>query len=170
MTTTTETELRDGTWTVPADTRATFSARNFGIRTVTGTLAMDRGAVTVTAGRPVAAEGALTAASVETGIARRDEHLRGSSFFHADRHPYIGLRAVRFEPAEDGWVVPAMLTVGGAETPVTLHAQRLPDPAPGAIALRIAGEFDRTTTLMRAPRLMVGRRIAIEAELTFTQR
>ena len=78
---------------------------------------MDRGTVTVTGGRPVAAEGALTAASVETGIAQRDEHLRGPSFFHADRHPYIGLRALRFEPAEDGWVVPAMLTVGGAETP-----------------------------------------------------
>jgi polyisoprenoid-binding protein YceI len=170
MTTTTETDLRDGTWTVPADTRATFSARNFGIRTVTGTLALDRGTVTVTGGRPVAAEGALTAASVETGIAQRDEHLRGPRFLRADRHPYIGLRAVRFEPAEDGWVVPAMLTVGGAETPVTLHARRLPDPAQGVIAVRITGEFDRTTTPMRAPRLMVGHRIAIEAELTFTRR
>ena len=131
---------------------------------------MDRGTVTVTGGRPVAAEGALSAASVETGIPKRDGHLRGPSFFHADRHPQIGLRALRFEPAEDGWVVPAMLTVGGAETPVTLHAQRLPDPGPGAIALRITGEFDRTTTRMRAPRIMVGHRIAMEAELTFTRR
>ena len=53
---------------------------------------------------------------------------------------------------------------------MTLHARRLPDPAPGAIALRITGEFDRTTTRMRAPRLMVGHRIAIEADLTFTRR
>jgi polyisoprenoid-binding protein YceI len=170
MKTTTETALRDGTWTVTADARATFSARNFGIRTVIGTLAMDRGTVTVTDGRPVAAEGALSAASVETGIAQRDEHLRGHNFFDADRHPYIGLRALRFESAEDGWTVPAMLTVGGAETPVTLHARRLPDPAPGAIALRITGEFDRTTTRMRAPRIMVGHRIAMEAELTFSRR
>ena len=170
MTTTTGTELRDGTWTVPADIRATFSARNFGIRTVTGTLAMDRGTVTVTGGRPVAAEGALTAASVRTGITQRDEHLRGPNFFHADRHPYIGLRALRFEPADDGWIVPAVLTVGGAETPVTLHARRLPDPAPGTIAVLITGEFDRTTTRIRAPRLMVGHRIAMEAELSFTRR
>ena len=170
MTTTTETGLRDGTWTVPAEARATFSARNFGIRTVTGTLAMDRGTVTVAGGRPVAAEGVLNASSVQTGIAQRDEHLRGRNFFHAARHPQIGLRALRFEPAEDGWVVPAMLTVGGAETPVTLHARRLPDPAPGAIALLITGEFDRTTTPMRAPRVMVGHRVAMEAELTFTRR
>ena len=169
MTTTTETQLRDGTWTVPADSWATFSARNFGIRTVTGTLTMDRGTVTVTGGRPVGAEGVLTAASVQTGIAQRDEHLRGRNFFHAARHPYIGLRALRFEPADDGWVVPAMLTVGGAETPVTLHARRLPDPAPGAIAVRISGEFDRTTTGMRAPRILVGHRVTMEAELTFTR-
>ena len=170
MTSTTATELRDGTWTVPADARATFSARNFGIRTVTGTLAMDRGTVTVTGGRPVAAEGALIAASVETGIAKRDGHLRGPNFFHADRHPYIGLRALRFEPADGGWVVPAMLTVGGAETPVTLHARRLPEPAPGVIAVLITGEFDRTGTRIRAPRLMVGHRIVMEAELRFTRR
>ena len=170
MTTTTGTELRDGTWTVSADTRATFSARNFGIRTVRGTLAMDRGTVTVTGGRPVAAEGALTAASVRTGIAQRDEHLRGPNFFQADRHPCIGLRALRFEPTDDGWIVPAVLSVGGAETPVTLHARRLPDPAAGTIAILISGEFDRTTTRIRAPRLMVGHRIAMEAELRFTRR
>ena len=170
MTTTTGTELRDGTWAVSADTRATFSARNFGIRTVRGTLAMDRGTVTVTGGRPVAAEGALNAGSVRTGIAQRDEHLRGPNFFHADRHPHIGLRALRFEPADDGWIVPAVLSVGGAETPVTLHARRLPDPAPGTIAVLITGEFDRTTTRIRAPRLMVGHRIAMEAELRFTRR
>lgn len=170
MTTTTGTELRDGTWAVSADTRATFSARNFGIRMVRGTLAMDRGTVTVTGGRPVAAEGALNAASVRTGIAQRDGHLRGPNFFHADRHPHIGLRALRFEPADDGWIVPAVLSVGGAETPVTLHARRLPDPAPGTIAVLITGEFDRTTTRIRAPRLMVGHRIAMEAELSFTRR
>jgi polyisoprenoid-binding protein YceI len=169
MTTTTATGLRDGVWTVPAAGQATFRVRNFGIRTVTGTLAIERGTVRVTDGQPMAAEGALAAASVATGIAKRDEHLRSPQFFDAERHPYIGLLALRFEPADDGWTVPAVLTVGGAETPVTLHARRLPDPAPGAITLRITGEFDRTTTRMHAPRFMVGHRIAMEAELTFTR-
>jgi polyisoprenoid-binding protein YceI len=120
--------------------------------------------------RSAAAEGTLAAASVETGIAQRDEHLRGPKFFDADRHPYIGLRALRFEPAEGGWVVPAMLTVGAVETAVTLHGRRLPDPAAGAVAVRITGEFDRTSTRMRAPRLLVGHRIAMQADLTFTRR
>lgn len=170
MTTTTATQLRDGTWTIPATARATFRARSFGILPVTGTLALDSGTVTVAGGRPVAAEGALAAASVQTGTAKRDEHLCSPQFFDADRHPYIGLRALRFEPADDGWTVPAVLSVGGAETEVTLHARRLPDPAPGEIAIRITGELDRTTTRMRAPRLMVGHRVAMEAELTFSRR
>jgi polyisoprenoid-binding protein YceI len=170
MTATTGTELADGTWTVPADPQITFAARNFFIRTVTGALTVERGTVTVAGGRVVAAEGTLAAASVATGIAKRDEHLRGAHFLDADRHPHIGLRALRFEPTGDGWTVPAMLTVGGAETPITLHAVRLPDPRPGTVRVRVSGEFDRTTTRMRAPRAMVGHRIAVEAELTFTRR
>ena len=169
MTTTTATELRDGVWTVPVATTATFRARSFGILPVTGTLAIERGTVTVTDRRPAGAEGTLAAASVATGNARRDEHLRSPQFLDAERHPYVGLRALRFDPAEDGWTVPAVLTVGGAETPVTLHARRLPDPAPGTIAIRITGELDRSTTRMRAPRFMVGHRVAMEAVLTFTR-
>jgi polyisoprenoid-binding protein YceI len=170
MTTTTETALRDGTWTVPAGTLATFRARNFGVLTVTGRLAVAAGTVTVTGGHPVAAEGTLDAASVQTGNPTRDGHLRDDRFLDAERHPLLTLRALRFEPAEDGWTVPAEIVVAGSTTPLTLHAQRLPDSAPGEVRVRITGELDRTGTPIRAPRLMVGHRIAIEAELMLTRR
>jgi polyisoprenoid-binding protein YceI len=171
MTTTTATELRDGAWTVPAgDQCVTFRVRNLGIRTVPGTLTIERGTVTVAGGRPVAAEGALHAASITTGIAKRDEHLCSEQFLDATAHPRLLLRALGFEPADGGWTVPAMITVAGAEAPVTLHAQRLADPAPGAVRVRITGEFDRTTTRIRAPRFMVGHRVAVEAELTLIRR
>jgi polyisoprenoid-binding protein YceI len=169
MTSTTATELRDGTWTVPAGT-ATFAARNFGIRTVRGTLALERGSVTVAGGRPVVAEGTLRSASVNTGTAKRDEHLCSAQFLDIAAHPAVSLRALRFEPAEDGWTVPATITVAGAEAPITLHARRLPDDGPGAVRVRITGVFDRTTVGIRAPRFMVGHRVAVEAELSFTQR
>jgi polyisoprenoid-binding protein YceI len=169
MTSTTATELRDGTWTVPAEAAdATFAARNFGILTVRGTLAVTGGTLTVAGGRPVAAEGTLAAASVSTGNAKRDEHLRTAQFLGAAQHPQLRLRALRFEPAEDGWTVPAMLTVSGVEAPITLHARQV--PGPDGIRVRITGEFDRTTTAIRAPRFMVGHRVKVEAELTFTPR
>jgi polyisoprenoid-binding protein YceI len=171
MTSTTATALRDGTWTVPAGRpTATFGARNFGVLTVRGTLAIDRGSVTVAGGRPVAAEGMLRAASVKSGMPKRDEHLCGAQFLNAAEHPEVGLRALRFEPAEDGWTVPAMLTVAGVEAPITLHAQRLPDTGPGTVRVRITGEFDRRTLGIRAPRFMVGHRVAVEAELALTPR
>jgi polyisoprenoid-binding protein YceI len=167
MTSTIETELRDGTWTVQADPVATFAARNFGVRTVRGTLAVASGTLTVAGGRPVAAEGTLAAGSVSTGIARRDEHLRTAQFLAATEHPHLRLRALRFEPAEDGWTVPATITVAGVEAPITLHARQL--PGTDGIRVRITGEFDRTTTAIRAPRFMVGHRIRIEADLRFTR-
>jgi polyisoprenoid-binding protein YceI len=167
MTSTIGTELRDGIWTVPAHPVATFTARNFGVLTVRGTLAVTGGTLTVAGGRPVAAEGTLAAASVTTGNAKRDEHLRTAQFLAAGRHPQLRLRAGTFEPAGDGWTVPAVLTVGGVDTPITLHAQRL--PAPDGIRVRITGEFDRTTTAIRAPRFLVGHRVKVEADLTFTR-
>jgi polyisoprenoid-binding protein YceI len=168
MTSTTATALRDGTWTVPAEPVVTFAARNFGVLTVRGTLAIADGTVTVAGGRPVAAEGTLAAASVSTGNPKRDGHLRSAHFLGAAEHPRLRLRALRFEPAEDGWTVPATITVGGVEAPVTLHAQRL--PAADGIRVRITGEFDRTATAIRAPRFMVGHVVKVEADLTFTRR
>jgi polyisoprenoid-binding protein YceI len=171
MTTTTAMELRDGAWTVPAgDQCVTFRVRTLAVRTVRGTLTIERGTVTVAGGRPVAAEGTLAAASITTGIAKRDEHLCGEQFLHATAHPRLLVRALRFEPADGGWTVPAIITVAGAEAPITLHARRLPDPATGAVRVHITGEFDRTTTRIRAPRFMVGHRVAVEAELTLIRR
>ncbi|HEY6745327.1 MAG TPA: YceI family protein [Mycobacteriales bacterium] len=168
MSSTIAAELRDGTWTVPATgTTATFAARNFGVLTVRGTLAVETGTLTVAGGRPVTAEGTLTAASVATGNPRRDGHLRSARFLAATEHPALRLRALRFEPADGGWTVPATITVHGVETPITLYAQQL--PSSDGVRVRITGELDRTTTAIRAPRLMVGHRIQVEADLTFTR-
>jgi len=162
-----------GTYAIdPAHTRIGFVARHAMVTKVRGAFNDFEGSATVDSLDLTRSRANLTikAASIDTRNSQRDEHLRGPNFFQADRHPSIGLRALRFEPTDDGWIVPAVLSVGGAETPVTLHARRLPDPAPGTIAVLITGEFDRTTTRIRAPRLMVGHRIAMEAELRFTRR
>lgn len=171
MTTTTATELRDGTWTVrAAEGSATFRVRSLCVTTVTGTLEIESGTITMAGGRPVAAEGVLAAGSVDTRNPKRDGHLRTEQFLDAGAHPRILLRALRCEPAGAGWTVPATITVGGVEAPITLTAHRLPDAGPGAVRVRVTGEFDRTTTGMRAPRFMVGHRVVVEAELTLTRR
>jgi polyisoprenoid-binding protein YceI len=168
MTATTIT-LRDGTWTVPTGGTATFRVRNFFVLPVRGTLAIEHGTVTVAGGAPVAAEGSLDATTIGTGVPKRDEHLRTAQFLDATAHPRIRLRALRFEPVGDGWQVPALLAVGGAEVPLTLAA-RLGEVSADAATVHLHGEFDRSTTRIRAPRFMVGHRIAVEAALTFSRR
>jgi polyisoprenoid-binding protein YceI len=169
MTSTTTTTLRNGTWTVLPGTAATFRVRNFFVLPVRGTLAIESGTVTVAGGRPVAADGTLDATTIATGTPKRDEHLRTAQFLDATAHPQIRLRALRFEPTDDGWQVPAVLTLRGAETPITLQA-RIGETTADAVTIRLAGEFDRTATRIRAPRFMVGHRIAVEAALTFSRR
>jgi polyisoprenoid-binding protein YceI len=168
MTSTTTTTLRDGTWTVLPGGAAAFRVRNFFVLPVRGTLAIEAGSVTVAGGRPVAAEGTLDAATIGTGVPKRDEHLRTEQFLDATAHPHIRLQALRFEPVDGGWQVPAVLTVGGTQTPITLRA-RIGEVTADAATIRLAGEFDRTATRIRAPRFMVGHRIAVEAALTFSR-
>jgi polyisoprenoid-binding protein YceI len=168
MTTTTTSTLRDGTWTVLPGRAATFRVRNFFVLPVRGTLAIEAGTVTVTGGIPVTAEGILDAATISTGVSKRDEHLRTEQFLDATAHPRIRLRAVRFEPVAGGWSVPALLTVGGVEAPITLHA-RLGEVTAAAATVHLHGELDRTATRIRAPRFMVGHRVRIEAALTFSR-
>lgn len=168
MTSTTTTTLRDGTWTVLPGVAATFRVRNFFVLPVRGTLTIAHGSVTVAGGAPVAAEGSLDAATIDTGVPKRDQHLRTGQFLDATAHPRIRLRALRFDPADAGWDVPALLAVGGTEAPITLHA-RLGEVTADAVAVHLRGEFDRTATRIRAPRFMVGHRVAVEAALTLSR-
>ena len=83
MTSTTTTTLRDGTWTVLPGAAAAFRVRNFFVLPVRGTLAIEAGTVTVAGGIPVAAEGILDAATISTGVPKRDAHLRTEQFLDA---------------------------------------------------------------------------------------
>lgn len=50
-------------------------------------------------------EATIDVASIDTGVADRDAHLRGSDFFDAERSPHITFRSTRIEgtpPKEEG--------------------------------------------------------------------
>lgn len=66
-------------------------------RTVRGTI--ERDDADVTRSRVVAE---VEAASVDTDLAARDEHLRSADFFDVANHPLLRFESRRFEPAGDG--------------------------------------------------------------------
>ena len=73
----------------------------------------------------------IQVASIDTGIHKRDEHLRSVEFFDAAKYPEIIFksRSVKQTGAQSGDVL-GDLTMHGATQPITLHV-KLVTPLPG---------------------------------------
>lgn len=67
----------------------------------------------------------VDAASIDTGIERRDERLRGEMFFQVDQHPEVTFVSTKIEAtAEREYEVTGDLTILGVTRPVTAKVTR----------------------------------------------
>lgn len=121
-------EQLTGTWSLdPAHTSAEFSVRHMMVATVrgrmqarSGTLAVDESA---DAERSYV-EVEMDAASIDTGNADRDAHLRSADFLDVEKHPTITFRSREVDlRGDDELVVRGELTVKGVTRPITLQAE-----------------------------------------------
>jgi polyisoprenoid-binding protein YceI len=171
MTTTIATALHNGNWdAIPERTTATFTARKVGMIRVRGTIAMQVGGLTIVNGEPVAACATLDAASVSTGIKKRDSDLTGRHFFAAAAHPQIKVQVSDVRPEANEWRATATISVAGGVAPLELRVRREPDPTEGTIRVVVSGVLDRSTTPIRAPRWLVGRWVTVEVDTTLRHR
>src|SRR4051812_17054193 len=71
----------------------------------------------------------IQAASIDTGIAKRDDHLRSAEFFNVEKFPEITFksRGVKKTGAVTGDIA-GDLTMHGVTRPITLHVQLQGDP------------------------------------------
>jgi len=115
-----------GDWQLdPVHTSVEFVARHLMVSKVRGRLTNASGTIHV-AESPAesSVEVDIDAASVETGDAKRDEHLRSPDFFDVERYPKITFRSTRLEGESPGrFLVHGDLTVHGVTRPVTLEAE-----------------------------------------------
>lgn len=114
-TTSAATSVPAGTWSIdPSHTRIGFVARHMMVTKVRGEFREYTAEVHVAAD-PL--ESTLTAevqmASIDTGNADRDGHLRTSDFFDIEQYPTMKLVATGFEQTGDGYVMHARLTIKG---------------------------------------------------------
>ena len=112
---------RAGTWKVDlAHSEISFSVRqlvtrmrgrmtNFDIAIVTGADPSDS-SVSAT----------IDLASVETGNARRDEHIRSSVFLDVASHPQVTYESTGVRRAGEGWIIDGALSLHGVTRPVPL--------------------------------------------------
>jgi polyisoprenoid-binding protein YceI len=118
--------ITSGIWTLDrAHTVVAFTVRHMAISKVRGTFSgVD---ATLTVGDTLE-ESTLSAvvdlATVDTGNADRDNHLRSSDFFNVATHPSMTFQSERIrEDGDGGYTVDGTLTINGAGHPLTLAVE-----------------------------------------------
>ncbi|WP_283133339.1 YceI family protein [Rhizohabitans arisaemae] len=114
----------------------------------------------------------IDAASINSGVAKRDGHLRSADFLEVDRYPVITYESEAVRLGENSaFRVDGVLTMHGVTRPVSLEAEFLGAHADGGVpvtaffarASLIREEFGLTfNRVLEAGGMAVGSRIDIE--------
>jgi len=108
----------------PAHTSVTFSVRHFGINSVKGKFKEFDGALVLDGETLKEANGTIQVKSVDTGVEKRDDHLRTADFFEAAKYPTITFKTKRVEKGGSGQpVLIADFTMRGVTKELQLPAK-----------------------------------------------
>jgi polyisoprenoid-binding protein YceI len=109
----------------PAHSLVEFSAKHMMITTVKGRLADVKGTITLDEANPAASavEVEFGAASIDTRVEQRDQHLRSADFLDVERYPTIRFVSRKVEGDVQGsFTVTGDLTIRGVTREVALAA------------------------------------------------
>jgi polyisoprenoid-binding protein YceI len=112
-----------GEYTIdPAHSSVEFIGRHLMITKVRGRFPEVSGTITIDeVPEQSHVEVEINVATIDTGNAQRDEHLRSPDFFHAEQHPTITFTSTKVKPGKSGtWAVTGDLSVRDVTHPVTL--------------------------------------------------
>lgn len=140
-----------GTWDIDsAHSTVGFSARHAVVATTRGRFTAYSGGATIDAAAPESSSiwVDIEAASVDTGNAQRDGHLRSPDFFDVENHPTIAYRSIAVKVDGDRIITTGDLTVAGKTHPVDVEWEF------GGVAVEPMGGvtktgFEGTATLNR---------------------
>jgi polyisoprenoid-binding protein YceI len=114
-----------GTWTIdPTHSRIGFVARHMMVTKVRGSFGEYSADIEI-AENPLDSQlsAEVQMASIDTGNADRDQHLRTNDFFDIERFPTMSLVASGFEGAGDTYAMHADLTIKGVTRPVRFELE-----------------------------------------------
>lgn len=112
----------------PAHTDVLFSAKHMMVTNVRGTFTDVSGSIDIDETEPTASKADITikAASVDTGFAARDTHLRGNDFFAVETFPEIRVVSTTIRPkGGNDFVVTADVTIKDVTRPVDFDVEFL---------------------------------------------
>jgi polyisoprenoid-binding protein YceI len=116
-----------GVWTLdPGHAEVGFIGRHFGLTKVRGRFTGVQGTVQVAEDiAESTVEVTIDTASVESGSADRDTHLRSEDFFYVDEHPTATFRSTTVAAVGSTGTITGELTIKGITRPVTLEVEYL---------------------------------------------
>lgn len=147
---TTSTALPTGTWTIDkSHSSVEFVARHLMVSKVRGRFEDFEGTIVIADDRLQSnVTATIQLASVNTGDAKRDEHLRSSDFFATDESPTMTFASTAVRPAGDRYVVEGDLTIGRVTKVVELTLDEVEGPSQDPWGGTRAG-FSATTEINR---------------------
>ncbi|MER8001821.1 YceI family protein [Streptomyces sp. NPDC095613] len=119
---------RPGDWEIePAHSRIGFIARHIGLARVHGRFDNFAGAIRVGETMEQSAmHVVIGAASIDTSVRMRDDHLRSADFLDVENYPTLEFYSDRFtHRGGNNWAITGALTLHGVTRTVTLDAQYL---------------------------------------------
>ena len=134
----------------PAHTRIGFSARHAMVTKVRGQFDEFEGTAHVDTENPAASTVAVTiqAASVATGQAQRDGHLKSPDFFDVETYPQITFVSTDVERDGTEWSITGDLTINAVTKPVTVLFEETGEAKDPFGNLRVG--FEGTVTINRS--------------------
>ena len=139
-----------GTWAIdPVHSEVGFTVRHMMVSKVRGKFT-DFSGQFVTGADPLDSTVTATVqlASIDTGNADRDNHIRSADFFEVDAHPVMTFRSTGVRPNGDGYALDGELTLKGVTRPLTLDVELGgfgPDPYGGVRSgFTAVGEIKRS--------------------------
>lgn len=125
---------------------------------------------------------AVDAASIDTGLAMRDRHLRGRSFLDVERHPTIAFRSTKVAQDNGDLVVAGSLLLRGVAREIVTRCPIAPvGGASGEQLVSLCGPLDipirahaigvpRGIDVLNPIFLLVGARVRVEVRLALAVR
>jgi polyisoprenoid-binding protein YceI len=138
------------TWSIDsAHSSVGFSVKHMMVATVRGDFAGVEGVIHFDEAEPThsSVQVRIPTASINTGMATRDEHLRSGDFFDAEHFPFLTFKSTGIAADGDAFKVRGDLTIRDVTRPVVLDAT-IDGIAPGMKGDRLAG-FEAHTKIRR---------------------
>lgn len=170
-------DLTPGTWNIdPSHTNVSFVARHLVITKVRGTFSEVSGTLTIAEDKLASTvEATIGLASVSTGDAGRDEHLRSADFFDVENFPAMTFKSTGLRGDGAEYVLTGDLTIKGVNKSVELDLEFegvSPDPWGGTrVGFSVTGEINRRDfglnfdVKVDTGGALVGERIKLELEV-----